>query len=161
MCAAFQDQTAAGEFFIENGASLALKEYKVRQCSVPIAMLPQPHIPHSCPLSLLFLLSSLRVLQHGWTVLHGATRYGRMELVELLLEAGCDANVTDNVRNGWLSWSGLRDPHCGAPVSCLPPLETLDTANLRRGAGTHRGRAEPAEPRGGRQRPVQRESLFC
>jgi hypothetical protein len=29
MCAAFQDQTEAGQFFIKNGADLALKEYKV------------------------------------------------------------------------------------------------------------------------------------
>jgi ankyrin repeat protein len=30
-------------------------------------------------------------------VLHAATRYGRMDLVEILLDAGCDVNVLDNV----------------------------------------------------------------
>lgn len=30
MCAAFQDQTEAGEFFIQHQADLTLKEYKVR-----------------------------------------------------------------------------------------------------------------------------------
>jgi len=31
-------------------------------------------------------------------VLHAATRYGRLELTEALLEAGCDVNARDNVR---------------------------------------------------------------
>lgn len=37
-------------------------------------------------------------MQNGWTVLHGAARYGRQEMVTYLLEAGCDANARDNVR---------------------------------------------------------------
>jgi hypothetical protein len=37
------------------------------------------------------------VAQNGWTVLHGAARYGRQDMVTYLLEAGCDANARDSV----------------------------------------------------------------